>query len=914
MLLQRTNGYSFLFTPLLAWIASFGASAQSIQDYTMTVEEYAIDGVAGQTTYRFYINMVNSDDFLGTVFGNEDDPFELSTTTSFYNDPAATGSSGGGVNPSFLVPPFDVFFPGLGYDSWYTIGIEVAPSGAETDVGAVESLGQPWIGCFDATSPISGQSIYMNDITGGAWYVMNGTPNGLPDAENQRVLIAQVTTDGNIAGIINAQIFINGNGDNDVRPRFPFAGTGTFEHIPMIGCTDPNACNFLAGYAIDDGSCTYPETFYNCVGNCVNDTDGDGICDEEEVVGCTDPNACNYNPSATDDDGNCLPHPLLTDCDGNCLNDDDGDGICNEEEVVGCTDTNACNFMQEATDDDSSCLYDDFDGDGICNELEVAGCTFTIACNYNPNATDDDGSCEFYCPGCTDEAACNFDINAIQEDNSCVYPADLFGVDYLDCDGICINDLDDDGICDEDEVWGCQNHTACNFNPEATDDDGSCIFANPSACEVCDGTSLLTLDEDGDGICNDDEIPGCTSEIACNFNPEATDDDGSCLDSYQICSAEHLDCDCNCMHDSDGDGICDEDEVPGCMNPIGCNFNPNATDPLPCETISCAGCIYPFACNFDPEAVYSDGSCEFGTCAGCTDPTACNFNPTITEDDGSCTNFDECDVCGGNGPELGYNCDGSCTDSDEDGVCDFDESGCTDTNACNFDPLVNEEDGSCTYPNECFGCDNECFDLNENSLCDCDETPGCTDGLACNFNAAANIEDDSCLYPEALYDCSGACLSDSDSDGLCDELDPCPFDAENDADSDGICANDEVGGCTNPEACNFDDESTDDDGSCVVITEIESNAYNQGEADGFATGYEAGSDAGYASGYQDGSEDILNGIDSGEYCGPGTIWDASFGFCIPSSCFADFNGDGVRGTEDLLQLLAVFDTPCPLGE
>ena len=37
--------------------------------------------------------------------------------------------------------------------------------------------------------------------------------------------------------------------------------------------------------------------------DCLNDTDGDGVCDELEVLGCTDATACNYDASATEDDG-----------------------------------------------------------------------------------------------------------------------------------------------------------------------------------------------------------------------------------------------------------------------------------------------------------------------------------------------------------------------------------------------------------------------------------------------------------------------------------------------------------------------------------------------------------------------------------------------------------------------------------
>ena len=42
----------------------------------------------------------------------------------------------------------------------------------------------------------------------------------------------------------------------------------------------------------------------------------------------------------------------------------------------------------------------------------------------------------------------------------------------------CTNDQDQDGICDEDEVPGCTDSSADNFDPEATDDNGSCDYGN----------------------------------------------------------------------------------------------------------------------------------------------------------------------------------------------------------------------------------------------------------------------------------------------------------------------------------------------------------------------------------------------------------------------------------------------------
>jgi hypothetical protein len=65
------------------------------------------------------------------------------------------------------------------------------------------------------------------------------------------------------------------------------------------GCTDSLACNFDSNAAYDNGSCTYLLPFYDCNGECIVDTDGDGVCDELENAGCSDPNACNFIDSLT---------------------------------------------------------------------------------------------------------------------------------------------------------------------------------------------------------------------------------------------------------------------------------------------------------------------------------------------------------------------------------------------------------------------------------------------------------------------------------------------------------------------------------------------------------------------------------------------------------------------------------------
>ena len=98
-------------------------------------------------------------------------------------------------------------------------------------------------------------------------------------------------------------------------------------------------------------------------------------------------------------------------------------------------------------------------------------------------------------------------------------------------------------------ILGCTNPAAVNYNPQATQDDGSCVEA----------------------------VSGCTNPVACNFDPAANVDDGSCT-----FAEEFYDCGAECLVDSDGDGVCDPLEVVGCQDAEACNYDETATDPGEC--------------------------------------------------------------------------------------------------------------------------------------------------------------------------------------------------------------------------------------------------------------------------------------------------------------------------------------------
>ena len=88
----------------------------------------------------------------------------------------------------------------------------------------------------------------------------------------------------------------------------------------------------------------------------------------------------------------------------------------------------------------------------------------------------------------------------------------------FDCDGVCLNDADADGICDEFEVAGCTDASACNYAAAATDDDGVARMLRlvMRAMEV-------GFDSDSDGVCDQNEVTGCQDSTACNYDSTVTD-------------------------------------------------------------------------------------------------------------------------------------------------------------------------------------------------------------------------------------------------------------------------------------------------------------------------------------------------------------------------------------------------------
>lgn len=643
------------------------------------------------------------------------------------------------------------------------------------------------------------------------------------------------------ANFDNGQCFFLGCTDDSACNYDPEATLNVgCEFASCAGCTNPRACNFSAAVTINDGSCE----FQSCRG-CTNpeavNYDSSATIDDNScrIAGCTEEGATNYNANANVNDGSCT-FSGCTDiqaCNFDAAAASD-DGSCEFESCAGCAIQGFCNYDPTAVIHDGSlCEYLTCCGDPSATNYDPAiasyltyGCTYgqpaagmvfldvctlPFACNFN-----EEGPCEFdSCAGCTDSGACNYDPQATLPVNSiCSYPASA----EVDCDGECINDINDNGVCDESEVDGCTSLAACNYNPEATIDNGSCESiscagcTDPDACNLDPGATL------NNGSCDYESCEGCTDPEACNYDVDATID-GECTYPADAFGEPFFDCNGDCLNDADEDGLCDEQELPGCTNVNACNYNSAATENNgTCEFTSCAGCLDITACNYDQAATQDSGDCDYLSCVGCLDASGCNYDPSATVS-GICTFPTQ--------PEL--NCAGNCiNDEDDDQICDeFEIPGCTSTSACNYSPLATDDNGSCDFES-CAGCTNpgacnyvETATLNDGS-CDYLSCQGCTDPEACNYALDASVDDGSCFYALDVFNdpdlsCNGECLLDSDQDGICDVdeergcLDPaaCNYDAEAEF-SDGSCEFTSCAGCTDPLACNYNEAATIDNGTC----------------------------------------------------------------------------------------------------
>ena len=660
--------------------------------------------------------------------------------------------------------------------------------------------------------------------------------------------------DGAITGDALTFQLVNGNSLFDL--NLSFAGLNSFVangQLPVInsstelnctvssyGCMDSNACNYDSSATIDDGSC---DGSFGCMDSLYLEYDADascdnGICSTLIVEGCTDNSYLEYDSTANTDDGSCNTE-IITGCtsqlannynpnansyDGSCIFDSDVNHIFVSSPIDGSSYESGSDLFinYEFISTDITIGYPFNGGDALIRYSINDGPQSNIA-----NATDEislgallgtdvpsDGDYTIVFTlhssgsglpqwdplvqttvniaigpaGCTDEIACNYDSEAVVNNYSCIYPPF-----YYDCSNTCITDIDNDLVCDELEILGCQDQSAVNFDPTATDA-GFCDYFGCTDSLYVEFNPIATID---DQTCETIAIFGCMDVNSFNYNSIANVDDFSC---YNV--------------------------VNGCMDTLAFNFNDYDYDGYPnpltgilgidvntaVDDCDFYGCMQPDAENYDPLAninfasidsfgVEGHDPCIYLLIPGCTDEFACNFSDTAESDDGSCLYVDICGECGGTGPTQYYDCDGTCTyDTDGDGVCnELEILDCQDTLAVNYNSLATDSDPDlCDY----LGCtDNLYFEFDPNSTindgsCETLIVYGCTNQDYLEYSITANFDNGSC-ETIVVYGCILPIADNFNSNANVDN---------------GSCI---IPGCIDPFAQNTDPLANYDDGSCL---------------------------------------------------------------------------------------------------
>lgn len=270
---------------------------------------------------------------------------------------------------------------------------------------------------------------------------------------------------------------------------------------------------------------------------------------------------------------------------------------CNPD--LGCTDASACNYSPEAITDNGSCLYTD--ACGVCggDDSSCAGCTESTACNYDPSALVDDGSCVLPDPveGCP---VCDFDVSAAasnvaggatggvtsfsasgdlesvtvslvwtNDNNDGSWAGDLL-MEVASPDGACIGigGYDVASSCGGAGTWPADWNTSNSGTYSATVNAAAAGLSGTGEWTVTlvNGWATSTgasydVTFAVNGLCatetGGEDVLGCTEPFGCNYNAEATVDDGSCIFPYDIVYV-----------DEDGDGYGGDEAVADWCPPL----------------------------------------------------------------------------------------------------------------------------------------------------------------------------------------------------------------------------------------------------------------------------------------------------------------------------------------------------------
>ncbi len=412
--------------------------------------------------------------------------------------------------------------------------------------------------------------------------------------------------------------------------------------------------------------------------------------------------------------------------------------------------------------------------------------------------------------GCTNPAACNFDPFASSDDGTCLLPDGC--TDPTACNFNAAANCDD-GSC---TVAGCNDPAACNFDPAAVCNDGSCEFPGGPNCPPINNECTGAIDISSAFP----DCPSLTTVFGTYDNTLATSEPSDLTyTSYTGNEVNAAGTCCLCEINNNSDNT----ELHATM---WYSFTPALTGNYFIEAIaqsSANGCGGVLGTSEDTQILIyesGDGSCNSLSFLGCNED---GVNATATNyPAGESFNFiagttyylivDEYYV---NGLERGT----FCVEVTFEDTCPVTIPGCTNPSACNYDNAATIDDGTCILETTCDTDPCTAGGMYTWSAvnCQCEistaTSDGCTDVNACNYDASANCDDGTCIL-----------------ETTCD-TDPCINGGVfvwDDLNCQCALSNPTVSGCTNANACNYDANANCNDGSCILETVCDINPCTNG--------------------------------------------------------------------------------------
>jgi len=244
----------------------------------------------------------------GQVSAGAQDVGVASTITGWGN--TSQGGQGSDVLQYIEVPIISPNDPGLNNQ----LANQVNPT-TEILAGAID-------GGMDSCQGDSGGPLVVRNVEDTEWLLVGITSWGLGCAQSGKP--------GVYTKVSNYINWIDSNTDGCIEANISTACDASIENP---GCTDEEACNYDSS-AVTNTGCVYTTNpLYDCSGDCVNNADGDGLCDEEDNC----PDNTNTSQSDSDNDGvgnacdNCYsvynPDQLDSDGDGEGDACDPNDGL-----------------------------------------------------------------------------------------------------------------------------------------------------------------------------------------------------------------------------------------------------------------------------------------------------------------------------------------------------------------------------------------------------------------------------------------------------------------------------------------------------------------------------------------------------------------------------------------------------------